>query len=101
MSNLTVEKRLPADEDMATAAEAMRFLAVSRPAFWRGVQSGYIPQPHYVLPRSPRWTYGELRRHRHQTRRSPVEARELRRRARLARRGQPQPTEHNSDSPVD
>jgi hypothetical protein len=74
----------PGDEDPFTPTEAQTFLGLTPQTFWRGVKTGYIPPPSYPMPRTPRWTRGQLRRHREATRRTPIEAKEMRRRARLA-----------------
>lgn len=75
----------PGDDDPMGPKEAQAFLGLTPQVFWEGVKTGYLPPPSYIMPRSPRWTRGQLRRHRELTRRRPAEAKELRRKARLAR----------------
>jgi predicted DNA-binding transcriptional regulator AlpA len=74
----------PGDNDDLSPAQVQEALGISRATFWRLVASGYLPAPHYVGPRSPRLTRGQLRQHKMDNQRLPREARELRRQARLA-----------------
>ena len=86
MFNLPVELTPRHDDDHSMGPkEAQAFLGLTKQTFWRGVKSGYIPAPSYPAPKSPRWTRGELRRHRELSRRRAGEAKELRRKTRLAR----------------
>ena len=57
---------------------------LSRSAWWRGVDAGRFPAPFYPAPRSPRWYPSQVRWAMEQHRMLPREAKELRRRDRLA-----------------
>jgi predicted DNA-binding transcriptional regulator AlpA len=81
---MTNQTRLPLDSKKAAAKAG-----VSRSTFWRGVASGRFPQPVYPMPGSPRWFDDELIAAVEKTRMSPAEAKEERRRCRLARDAAP------------
>ena len=64
--------------------QARQIPALSRSAWWRGVDAGRFPAPFYPAPRSPRWYPSQVRWAMEQYRMLPREAKELRRRDRLA-----------------
>ena len=76
---------LPDDEDELTPAQVCAEFKIPPSTLWRNVSLGYFPPPSYSTPRRPRWTRRVLRAHKEANRRLPREAKELRRRDRLAR----------------
>ena len=73
------------DDDALTPKEAGDYDHISLATLWRRVADGTYPKPFYPSPRTPRWRRGDLRRRREANRRLPQEAKELRRKAKLAR----------------
>jgi predicted DNA-binding transcriptional regulator AlpA len=69
-----------------TAKEAADFFGVSLPTFWRRVADGSISPPYYPAERTPRWVPSKLREDRERMTMTPAEAKDRRRKAKLARR---------------
>jgi hypothetical protein len=74
-----------ADDDvLLTAKAAAAFVNLSLAAFWRNVCNRRLPPPVYPAPRAPRWRKRELHAACEARRMLPREAKEARRKAKLA-----------------
>jgi hypothetical protein len=71
------------DDPLLTARQSAVELN-SLPAFWKGVSTGRLPTPVYVLPRAPRWRRSELRAASEGRRMLPAEAKARRKHHRIA-----------------
>jgi predicted DNA-binding transcriptional regulator AlpA len=71
-------------ENPVDAKKAAQLCGLSDATFQRGVKTGWLPLPVYPMPRSPRWFPSELRAAMLRRRKTPTEAKEERRQARLA-----------------
>jgi predicted DNA-binding transcriptional regulator AlpA len=71
------------DDENLTDIEGSEYYGISRSTFWRHVRRGTLPPPSYILPRTPRWRRGDLRKHRDRNRRLPQHHAEMQRRALL------------------
>lgn len=65
--------------------QAARVVALSVPAFWKGVKNARLPRPVYPLPRAPRWFEDELLAAIERTRALPADALARRRAAKEER----------------
>lgn len=72
------------DDPLLTARQSAVELNISLPAFWKGVSTGRLPTPVYVLPRAPRWRRSELRAASEGRRMLPAEAKARRKHHRIA-----------------
>jgi len=50
------------DLTLLTVKQVARRLAISVRSVWRHVRSGWLPEPLYPTPRSPRWRRTDLER---------------------------------------
>jgi predicted DNA-binding transcriptional regulator AlpA len=52
----------PADDEplLLNVRGVARVLSTSVTSVWRGVSSGRLPRPVYIMPKTPRWRRGEI-----------------------------------------
>ena len=72
-------------ESPLNAKKSAALVAVSVPAWWKGVAEGRFPTPIYPAPRAPRWYPSEIRAAVELTRALPRDQKNARRLAKASR----------------